>query len=235
MRYCVIEGIDTSGKTTQCSLIRQHYKCATLLEAQEDSEIILLNEPGGTEFGQLVRDILLHRQVPMAERSTFLLFLAQRADIFSHIAKLAAKDSHHTIIADRSLLSGIAYASNLDIFESIKLNLFATYAILPHKIVFLELGESTLKERLSQKTLDNIEQKGIEYLMEIQARFKQIFALLQQEESLQALQQYCNAITHRTCTPQAQSITIAKPEILCLDAALPKEVLHKRIHTFFGI
>ncbi|WP_281651651.1 dTMP kinase [Helicobacter bilis] len=214
MKYYVIEGIDTSGKTTQCNLIKQNYPCVSL-ENYKDSikdSIIVLNEPGSTYLGNLVRKILLDSQTQINEKSSFLLFLAQRAELF-----LQLKNISNTIIADRSLISGVAYAKTIDMREALNLNLFATGGILPQKIVFLETSKDTLKSRLNAKSLDNIEQKGIQYLLDTQSYFKEILAYLQDENFIES------------------NPNIKKPDILTLDSAMPKEDIHKRICSFFGI
>lgn len=214
MKYYVIEGIDTSGKTTQCNLIKQNFSCVSL-EHYTDSmqdEIIVLNEPGSTYLGNLVRKILLDSQTQINEKSSFLLFLAQRTELF-----LQLKNISNTIIADRSLISGVAYAKTINMREALMLNLFATGGILPQKIVFLESSKDTLKNRLNQKSLDNIEQKGIQYLLDTQSYFKEILAYLQDENFLES------------------NPNIKKPDILILDSAMPKEEIHKRICSFFGI
>lgn len=222
MKYYVIEGIDTSGKTTQCNLIKQNFPCVSLedyTDSMKDSgkgEIIVLNEPGSTYLGNLVRKILLDSQTQINEKSSFLLFLAQRAELF-----LRLKSIPNTIIADRSLISGVAYAKTINMREALRLNLFATGGILPQKIVFLESSKDTLKNRLNQKSLDNIEQKGIQYLLDTQSYFKEILAYLQDDDL------YKNFIESK--------LNIKKPEILILDSALPKEEIHKRICSFFGI
>ena len=229
MQYYVIEGIDTSGKTTQCNLIKDSCSCISLSEYTDSkrNEIVLLNEPGGTELGNLVREILLNKQIEMAENSAFLLFLAQRAELFMRI-----KDLPNKIISDRSLISGIAYADNIDIYEALKLNLFATNGILPQKIVFLELSKEALIERLKQKQLDNIESKGIEYLMKIQSRFKNILQYLQTPNLLNTIKQYKESGNINADFMQLQNM---QPEILMLNAKLPKEELHRDICSFFGI
>lgn len=101
--------------------------------------------------------------------------------------------------------------------EALNLNLFATGGILPQKIVFLETSKDTLKSRLNEKSLDNIEQKGIQYLLDTQSYFKEILAYLQDESFTES------------------NPNIKKPEILTLDSAMPKEEIHKRICSFFGI
>jgi dTMP kinase len=58
------------------------------------------------------------------------------------------------------------------------LNLFATEGIVPDKVVILELTAKELSYRLSQKSHDSIESRGVEYLLELQERIKQMTALL---------------------------------------------------------
>ncbi len=209
MKYFVIEGIDTSGKTTQFNLLKQKISYVDLYEYKDSKDIIMLNEPGGTEIGIAIRDILLNRTYDISNRSAFLLFLAQRAEIFERI-----KNLKNIIISDRSLISGIAYAHALDIKVAIELNLFATQNILPQKIVFLELSRDTLKQRLKDKKLDKIEELGIEYLLDTQQRFIDVF-------------EYLNNMQYDNITK--------KPEILRLNANLSREELNEKICMFFGI
>ncbi len=210
MKYFVIEGIDTSGKTTQYNMLRQKFSCVYLSEYKDSNDIILLNEPGGTEFGNLIRDILLNGQYNISSRASFLLFLAQRAEIFEKIKHL-----DNIIISDRSLISGMAYANTLDIKQALELNLFATQYNLPQKIAFLKLTKDSLEKRLAKKSIDNIEKLGVEYLLNIQKRFIDIFKYLED-------MRYNN-----------EKIQI--PEILILDANLSINTLHEEICNFFGI
>ncbi len=57
-------------------------------------------------------------------------------------------------------------------FSSLELNLLATQSILPTKIVLLVIDEEGLKQRLSFKSLDKIENQGIEKLLTIQQKLK---------------------------------------------------------------
>jgi len=50
----------------------------------------------------------------------------------------------------------------------VNLNKFATDSIFPSKVIILQLDKETLKNRLSQKEHDNIEKRGIDYLLRIQ-------------------------------------------------------------------
>ncbi len=57
-------------------------------------------------------------------------------------------------------------------FSSLELNLLATQSILPEKIILLLIDKEGLKERLSLKSLDKIENQGAEKLLQIQKKLK---------------------------------------------------------------
>ena len=154
--YILFEGIDTCGKTTQIELI-----------ARKHPEIILTHEPGGTAFGKKARKILLDDGLS-SKRAELLLFLADRAEHYEEIIK---PNRNKTIISDRGFLSGIGYAlanGDFDFDELLMLNRFALQGDLPDKIILFVTDMTTLRERTSQKSLDGIEQRGLEYLIEVQ-------------------------------------------------------------------
>ncbi len=57
-------------------------------------------------------------------------------------------------------------------FSSLELNLLATQSILPEKIILLVIDKEGLKQRLSLKSLDKIENQGTEKLLTIQQKIK---------------------------------------------------------------
>jgi len=153
--YIIIEGIDTAGKSTQLDILKKNH-----------TDIIFTKEPGGTELGSKIREIVLNGEAKSKVAEMFL-FLADRAE---HSFEVIKKNKESIVISDRGLLSGIAYAqAPLEI--AISLNIMALNGVMPDKVILLELNEDELKNRLSQKdNHDNIEQRGVQYLLEIQTR-----------------------------------------------------------------
>ena len=156
--YVVIEGIDTAGKSTQLTLLKDKLPNA-----------IFTKEPGGTKLGVKLRSMALNGEAKSKIAEMFI-FMADRAE---HIEEVIKTNKHNTIISDRSIISGIAYASALNIDQLIELNLIATSNILPSHVILLELTPAELKCRLSQKENDSIELRGIDYLINIQNRMKE--------------------------------------------------------------
>jgi len=151
--YIAIEGIDTAGKSTQIELLKKEF-----------DNILFIKEPGFTDFGKKIRNIIFNDDI--SKKAELFLFLADRAET---IEKIVKPNLNKNILTDRSVVSGIAYAMEFFDFNMlVNLNKFATDSIFPEYVIILKLDKDTLHYRLSQKTHDNIEKRGIEYLLNIQ-------------------------------------------------------------------
>ena len=154
--YIAIEGIDTCGKSTQIQMLQKHL-----------GDAIITKEPGATDIGKKIRNIVLDAKI-QSKKAEFLLFLADRAE---HIKEVVESNIDKTVISDRSAVSGVAYAlvqGEISEDELVSLNNFATNKIYPKKVFLLKLTKKELAYRLSQKELDGIELRGVEYLLKIQ-------------------------------------------------------------------
>ncbi len=161
--YVVIEGVDTAGKSTQLDIL-----------SKKLPEAIFTKEPGGTQIGMKLREMVLngHAKSKVAE---MFLFLADRAE---HIEEVIKPNQDKIVISDRSVISGIAYAKEMPLEIVTSLNLIATSNILPSHMILLELSREELTKRLSGKENDSIESRGIDYLLDIQNRMKETVKLL---------------------------------------------------------
>lgn len=164
--YIAIEGIDTAGKSTQITALKNHFPNA-----------LITKEPGGTDIGKEIRELVLSARTK-SKRAEFLLFLADRAE---HVKEVIEPNFHKMIISDRSAVSGVAYAliqGDIDREDLVALNNFATKKIYPQKVFLLRLTKKELEFRLSQKELDGIELRGSEYLLKIQEAIMESSQLL---------------------------------------------------------
>jgi len=154
--YVLFEGIDTAGKSTQIERI-----------ALRHPEAILTHEPGGTPFGLRARQMLLEGQIH-SPRAELLLFLADRAE---HYDTVIAPNRDNLLISDRGFLSGIGYAmasGDSALEELIALNQYALRGDWPDEIIFFQTDLPTLRARMAAKETDEIEARGLTYLMEVQ-------------------------------------------------------------------
>ena len=158
--YIVFEGIDFVGKTTQIEKLKKEFP-----------NFIYTREPGGTQFGKKIRDILLHDDFALHHFSEFLLFLADRSEHYRRVLK-PNLEAGKVVISDRSIISGMAYAkSNGGIEEKtiLDMNLMSVEKTLPDLAIFLTISRDELIRRKSQELKrDNIEIRGIEYSLSVQ-------------------------------------------------------------------
>ena len=156
-KYVVLEGIDTTGKSTQIALLRGRYKNA-----------IFTKEPSGSDFGIMIRNLALHGSSgDISNLTQTMLFLADRAN---HTERVIAPNINagRLVISDRSLISGVAYCDSLSFDLALQVN--RAVSKTPDLAVILETNEAILRSRLAQKENDNIESRGLEYLLEVQKR-----------------------------------------------------------------
>ena len=164
--YLILEGVDTSGKSTQLELLKNIYPDACFTK-----------EPGGTKLGLKIREMILHEGVQNHKAELFL-FLADRAEHYKEVVATCDK-----VISDRGFISGIAYAlanhKDYDLEFLTTLNNFALDKKIPDFVILLETNEELIKSRLSQKSEDMIEKRGIEYLLKIQTLMKEVVKKLE--------------------------------------------------------
>ena len=143
--FITFEGGDGSGKTTQINLL------ATWLEFQGQT-VVLTREPGGTDLGVELRNIVLHRKGFIAPRAEALLYAADRSH---HIHSLVrpALERGEVVVQDRYLDSSVAYQGAgrvLDPEEVRELSLWATERLMPNLTVLLDVPASVAKARQAQ-------------------------------------------------------------------------------------
>jgi len=164
--YILFEGIDTCGKSTQIELL-----------AQKQPSIITTYEPGGTMFGQKAREILLSDSL-RSKRAELLLFLADRAE---HYEEVIEPNKNKVVVSDRGFISGIGYAlanGDFDFDELVRLNRFALKEHFPDRVILFLTDMETLRKRTSEKSLDGIELRGLEYLLKVQEYMKETIITL---------------------------------------------------------
>ena len=186
--FITFEGIDGVGKSTQLDMLEKH------LIAQ-GREVVRTLEPGGTELGQEIRHLLLHRKGDVAPRSEALLYAADRAHHVETKIKPALA-SGKVVLSDRYFDSSVAYqgaARELDVQEVKDISLWAIDRLLPDLTVLLDLpaqeamnrrgNKGTEPDRLEREQVEFFERARDEYLrMASEPRFLVVDANLSPEE-----------------------------------------------------
>jgi dTMP kinase len=168
--FVTFEGLDGSGKTTQQRLV------AELLRA-DGLEVVETREPGGTELGERVRELVLHsgEVAPWAEAA---LFAASRAQ---HVAEVIrpALDRGAAVLCDRYVDSSLAYqgiARGLGLERVLELNLTAVGGLLPKRTFLLLVAAATAAGRLSADR-DRIERESLAFQERVDAAYRELAEL----------------------------------------------------------
>jgi dTMP kinase len=145
--FISLEGPDGCGKTTQAELLRDSMEKA-------GRRCWLTREPGGTDLGESIRDLLLSfTHTTMSPRAEMLLYAASRAQ---HVDEHIRPKLHQgiTVISDRFIDSSLIYQGlglGLSIEDVWQVNLIATGGLLPDLTVVLELDPWESAKRLEEK------------------------------------------------------------------------------------
>jgi dTMP kinase len=100
--FITLEGGEGAGKSTNLIFVRQWLQ-------REGCDVVVTREPGGTEIGERVRDILLHsKQLHIMPESEMLLMFAAR---FEHLNKVIrpALAAGKVVLCDRFTDATYAY------------------------------------------------------------------------------------------------------------------------------
>jgi dTMP kinase len=148
--FVTFEGIDRSGKTTQARL---------LCEALGD-QALGVREPGGTDAGERVRELLKDERVPLSAEAEALLFAAARAELVERVIR-PALEAGRVVVSDRFLDSSLAYqggARGLGVEEVERVNRFATRGLVPDLTFLLEIDPAAAAARAGER--DRFEGEG---------------------------------------------------------------------------
>ncbi|MDQ1084738.1 MULTISPECIES: dTMP kinase [Microbacterium] len=166
--FITFEGGDGAGKTTQATLLEQWVTA-------RGRAVVRTREPGGTEVGVRIRDIVLHHRGHIDPRAEALLYAADRAHhIATYVRPAVARGD--VVIQDRYLDSSVAYQGAgrvLDADDVRALSLWATDGLLPDLTVLLDLDPAAARRRLDadEKPFDRLEAEKEEFHARVRAGF----------------------------------------------------------------
>jgi dTMP kinase len=153
--FIAFEGGEACGKSTQAALLADHLRTA-------GHDVVLTREPGGTEVGQALRELLLSPTTGAVNpRAEALLMAADRAQHVAEVVRPALTAGRH-VITDRYVGSSLSYQGfgrGLDLDELARLSVWATEGLWPDLVVLLEAPASVAAERLGGD-LDRFEGAG---------------------------------------------------------------------------
>ena len=161
-RFIAFEGGEASGKSTQ----------ARLLAARVGA--VLTREPGATEIGRRIRDLVLHPGAAgLAPRAEALLLVADRAQHVHEVVAPALAQGR-TVVSDRfsgSTLAYQGYGHGLDLEELAGLSAWASGSLEPDVVLLLDVGAPVTESRQDGRPLDRLEALGESFHERVRAGY----------------------------------------------------------------
>lgn len=169
--FITLEGIDGCGKSTQAGLLVQWLR-------RQGHRVRATREPGGTEAGERLRELLLSRESAITAEAELFLYLADRA---LHVAQVVrpALEEGRIVVCERHADSTLAYQGGgrgFDLGLLRRLNEMATGGLKPDLTIVLAVPPE--KARLDATRLDRLESEGYGFV----ARVAEAFRTLAEEE-----------------------------------------------------
>ncbi|MFM8551393.1 MAG: dTMP kinase [Nitrospiraceae bacterium] len=146
-----VEGVEGSGKTTQCARLAKRLR-------EAGHRVLETREPGGTPLAEQIRSLLLDtdRTEPIAPECESLLVFACRSQHVSQVIAPAIRNGA-IVLCDRFVDSTLAYQGygrGLDVKTLRSLNRFATNGLVPSLTLLFDLS---VQAGLSRRRRDELE------------------------------------------------------------------------------
>jgi dTMP kinase len=163
--FITIEGIDGCGKSTQASILKEKIERIGL-------KALLTKEPGGTPLGEIVRSLLLNKDMDIV--TEFLLFASDRNEHIKRLIRPAINEGI-IVVSDRFLDSSVAYQGfgrgvSVDFINHV--HNFITEGLRPDLTFIVDVEPEVGLKRL--KGIDRIENGGVELLKRVREGYFEI-------------------------------------------------------------
>lgn len=167
-----LEGQDGTGKSTVINAITGYFD-------EKGLDYINAREPGSTDIGEKIRDILADKaNKDMDYHTEALLFAASRSELYDKVIKPNVRKGT-SVILDRFLLSSLAYQGivrGLGVDEVMKINDFFLEGFRPDLTILMDLDAKKSYERLKKLgELDRIESLGEDFQEKVHLAYLKLY------------------------------------------------------------
>jgi dTMP kinase len=207
------EGGEGSGKSTQIERLADFLR-------DEGHQVVTAREPGTTQVGEAVRELLLRTaRDDLAVESELALFLAARAELVAEVVG-PALEAGRVVLLDRYGDSSVAYQGygrGLEPDRVEALNAFFTRGLTPDLTVLIDMPVEVSVERSRERPADRIERAGSSFHDRVREGYREIalneperFVVLDGTESIDTVQSairdaVLEALAERVPTPRAET------------------------------
>lgn len=152
-KFISFEGIEGVGKSSAISLIKKYLK-------ENNVKVFCTREPGGTKYGEELRNILLNNKTNISPEAELLLIFSARKQHIEEIIKPKLNNGVW-VICDRFIDSTLAYQGYGKKINIKKINLLIknfTNNLTPDLTIFFDLSYELSKKRFPKnKVKDRFE------------------------------------------------------------------------------
>tara|TARA_Y100000768_G_C23884503_1_gene636909 strand:- start:227 stop:826 length:600 start_codon:yes stop_codon:yes gene_type:complete len=168
MKLITFEGIEGVGKSTQINLIENWIK-------SKGFSVKLLREPGSTDFGEIIRELLLSKKSNINQYTELLLMFSARSEMIKTHLLNSEEDF---ILCDRYFHASIAYQGygrniSLDLIDSL---ISGINCPIPDLTIIYDLDAKMGFQRKSKDNdnIDRIESSGIDFFEKVRNGYKKL-------------------------------------------------------------
>ena len=159
--FLSFEGIEGAGKSTQITRLKTHLE-------SKGHRVLVLREPGGTPFGEKMRQAILETKTEITPLAEAHLFASSRAQLLTEVILKELAEPNTVIICDRYIDSSLVYqghARGLGIGEVLSIHNVFPLNIVPHLTFYLRINVETSEKRQKMRNApkDYFEARGIEF------------------------------------------------------------------------
>ncbi len=157
--FITLEGVDGSGKSTQCELLVDALAAA-------GREVVHLREPGGTRLSEKIRLLVLDPgNDDMCDQCELLLYEAARAQLVCEVIR-PALERGATVVCDRFYDSTYAYQAGgrglaADVVRDA--NRLGSCGIVPDLTIVYDIDPNQAYRRATQDGVDRLEGEGVRF------------------------------------------------------------------------
>ncbi|MEJ2287280.1 MAG: dTMP kinase [Deinococcales bacterium] len=165
--FIVFEGPEGVGKSTQVALLGERLR-------REGVAVTVTREPGGTQTGDAIRELVLHADVAIDPLVEFLLYSASRAQHVREVIR-PALERGEVVLSDRFAGASVAYQGygrGLDLDFVGDLNRRATDGLRPDLTVLLDLDPAEGLRRVAGRGAeDRLEREDLSFHQRVREGF----------------------------------------------------------------
>ena len=157
-QFITFEGVDGAGKSTQLEYAVKYLE-------DRGVDVVKTREPGGTEIGETIRELILQASSPLDASTELLMIFAARNEHIERVIKPAiARGS--TVVCDRFTDATFAYQGGGSQMESARIETIESWVqgtLQPNLTFFFDLPIRDAQRRMGDRSRDRFESEEISF------------------------------------------------------------------------